>query len=997
MRGYWDDIMQNRHFLLSRVMRSAALWWFAILPAVAEVVTDGTMGAVQQLSGPRFTIDQSLGRLSGQNLFHSFERFNLQNGESAHFTGQPSIQNVISRVTGGSASIIDGSIQSDIGSQGFYFINPAGILMGKNARVDVPAAFHLSTADKLVFSDQQVFYSHADQPSQLSVASPQRFGFIQPQQVQIAINGSELSLNPNQAISISAANISIDQASLSSHSGQIKIQAVGSATTEVDPGQYRGRESANGNLLVNNSSLTVSGISDGSGSGGIALVAGDIRLSGNSHLKLNNESPQTGSSRIAGLYMDANQIDLRQTQITARTLAAGNNHDLRILASDTLQISQSSIDTTNSYDSTGQSGRIILTARNINIKDKTTIESTTYSDSPGGDIFIAADIMEMDGYTEEPHYQSAALIRSETSFYADDNTGSIIESQGDAGNIQLDVGLLKMSNSAQISSKTRSNGRAGQIIVNAQDIEIDGHGYYGNVSDPDSGEKLLLATHLDVSNSLFEKSIRVDDTDRPVYLPDGTPLLNPATGEPVYYKKDVDLVQSGRGNAGEIRINSQSLLLANGGQIASNTNGDGNAGNIVINARNIQIVNDDTILPKIFTGVLSNSNAMATGNSGDIQIKAGNIELSSPATVIGNKVLSAQGKGGVLRIEADSLFLDRETAISGYTAGAGYSSNIQLQLGKLMMQGKSAIVNLTLGAGDAGVLAIAADEIHMDQSTINSDTFAAGNAGTIFIKSSVMNMQNRASVSSQSTGSGDAASIRIESEALLQLDDLAHITTDAISANAGDIELGGNKLILQDGLITTSVGRFQQAGDTFGDGGSIIIDNKKLYMLEGFIQANTQGLEGKGGDIIINADPLIASYKLEVGGGAPRTFVKDSGLNIIQAAAPAGAPGNIDIRSPIRDLSAELADIENHFAGLEEISKNPCQLKQQQKSSLIIQDKPAKIFNMDEIFLSLQPENVDTAPVNSQIYPDQPLISIKWSGGCHRENMALSQMGTENF
>ena len=67
------------------------------------------------------------------------------------FTGSDSLQNVISRVSGNNSSIIDGILKSDIKNADFYFINPNGITFNANAQVDVPAAFHVSTADKMDF------------------------------------------------------------------------------------------------------------------------------------------------------------------------------------------------------------------------------------------------------------------------------------------------------------------------------------------------------------------------------------------------------------------------------------------------------------------------------------------------------------------------------------------------------------------------------------------------------------------------------------------------------------------------------------------------------------------------------------------------------------------------------------------------------------------------------------------------------------------------------
>ena len=90
----------------------------------AEVITDGTLGQKINLPGPNFQITPDLGQQHGGNLFHSFQDFNLNSLESATFSGANNIQNILSRVTGGNPSNIDGLIRSTIPNANFYFLNP---------------------------------------------------------------------------------------------------------------------------------------------------------------------------------------------------------------------------------------------------------------------------------------------------------------------------------------------------------------------------------------------------------------------------------------------------------------------------------------------------------------------------------------------------------------------------------------------------------------------------------------------------------------------------------------------------------------------------------------------------------------------------------------------------------------------------------------------------------------------------------------------------------
>jgi len=122
---------------------------------------------------------------NGQNLFHSFEQFNLHKNEIATFSGPdetiqniPPIQNIISRVTGGKESWINGTIRSTIPNSNLYLLNPSGIMFGPDARLDIEGSFHASTADYLKFTDSNKFYSNGAVDSVLTMENPSAFGFL---------------------------------------------------------------------------------------------------------------------------------------------------------------------------------------------------------------------------------------------------------------------------------------------------------------------------------------------------------------------------------------------------------------------------------------------------------------------------------------------------------------------------------------------------------------------------------------------------------------------------------------------------------------------------------------------------------------------------------------------------------------------------------------------------------------------------------------------------
>ena len=101
-------------------------------PGRAEVATDGTLGAKVRLTGKEVTIPARLGQRRGKNLFHSFERFGVEAGQTVTFTAPErlKLKNVIGRVTGGKRSTIDGTLASKIKGADLWLLNPAGILFG---------------------------------------------------------------------------------------------------------------------------------------------------------------------------------------------------------------------------------------------------------------------------------------------------------------------------------------------------------------------------------------------------------------------------------------------------------------------------------------------------------------------------------------------------------------------------------------------------------------------------------------------------------------------------------------------------------------------------------------------------------------------------------------------------------------------------------------------------------------------------------------------------
>src|SRR5262249_5596107 len=128
------------------------VWWAVSQAQMRTTLTpDGTLGTTVTRNGTMYTIAGGTRWGNGPNLFHSFDRFSVGTGDTASFTGPTGIANILSRVTGGQRSDIDGRIQSGIAGANLYLLNPSGVLFGQNATLSVRGSFHVSTADFLRF------------------------------------------------------------------------------------------------------------------------------------------------------------------------------------------------------------------------------------------------------------------------------------------------------------------------------------------------------------------------------------------------------------------------------------------------------------------------------------------------------------------------------------------------------------------------------------------------------------------------------------------------------------------------------------------------------------------------------------------------------------------------------------------------------------------------------------------------------------------------------
>ena len=289
------------------------------------------------LNGDRYDITG--GRQSGTNLFQSFGQFGLNGGETANFISKSGIQNILGRVVGGSPSVINGTITvQGVGNPNLFLMNPAGIILGTNASLNVPASFTATTATGIGFGSNWFNAAGANNYAAL-IGAPSSFAFNSPQP-GVIVNAGNLSVSQGNLTLLGGTVVSTGK--LTAPGGQITVAAV--------PGENLVRLTQVGNLLsLDIKPLTADNQTTGWTLSVLSLpqllTGGDT---GNATKMVVNSN---GQVELAGSRLPVVNGDVAIQAVTAQTamLAAAHNltlfesrlqtaGDMQLIAQDTVRV-----------------------------------------------------------------------------------------------------------------------------------------------------------------------------------------------------------------------------------------------------------------------------------------------------------------------------------------------------------------------------------------------------------------------------------------------------------------------------------------------------------------------------------------------------------------------------------------------------------------------------------------------------------------------------------
>ena len=488
------------------------------------------------------------------------------------------------------------------------------------------------------------------------------------------------------------------------------------------------------------------------------------------------------------------------------------------------------------------------------------------------------------------------------------NLGSI----GNGGNIDIQTGVLLLTSNSRLDASTRGRGNAGNIVLRAQNtVSLNssnaGTGVEGGIGK--GGNIDIQTQNLSITDGarLIASTLGRGDAGNVVIQADSVSISG--SSDPNRPSTIRTAVDGGVGKGGDIQITTGTLRIADGANIGSgNTSGLGNAGNVMIQARDsVSLVNAIA-----FSGVQG-----GIGIGGNIDIQTGSLFLTQ-----GSQLLSGIDKGlgiaGNVTIRARDVVSLSESSAALATLGSGSlgrAGNVNIQTGSLFLD-NAQLASGTAGFGDAGNVVIRANDtvsLNGTNATIFSNIAPGGigTGGNIDIQTGSLFLSNRASLTSGTSGIGDAGNVVIGARNTIALDGESQIrsfVSPTAFGNGGDIQIATGTLQLTNGAVIGTV----TAG--LGDAGSITIQARDAVSLDGVNTgiATTTAAFGKGGDITLAAGSLALNNGAILTAG---TFgFGDSGNILIQTRGEVVLEGGSKIFSGVtglRDFLALTPSIDN--------------------------------------------------------------------------------------
>ena len=701
-------LRQSTLLTVAELLAGFMLFWLILWPPTSHsqgistnITSDGSLGTVVTSGGTIHDITGGTRPSDGPNLFHSFSQLHVGNGDVANFlndSGLPT-ENILSRVTGGDPTQIYGTLQTtNFGNANLFLLNPAGVVFGPTASLNVGGSVHVSTADYFQFKDRGVLFANLSKESVLTTAPVEAFGFLNENPASLTLERSYLAVPDGETLSLIGGDITAtgnpgeDIPTLQAIEGRINLVSVDS------PGKVNLNETTQPLSNSVNSFSTLGDISLSNDTiflledfattrAGTVVIRGGRLVMDNATILNQTYGTQNAAGPIS--IETSDEVVLRgNTSILTSTFGDGNGSPLGIQAP-TIDIGDNVLFQAGT-GGLGRGGSIVIKGDDIHFSGDTLITSPTIGPGHAGEVFVEAQSITFsdDASIQTPTFSDgdAGAVTIQATDLTLRDTGRIQSSSEDAftpnpaGNgapITLTVETLTMRDQALLESGNKGTGNAGGIIINATDVDLAGN----------------------------------------IFIEAGT---------------------LGAGSGGPLRINAKQVSIADHASVGSATNGPGDAGVVTIHADTLSVTTHATIGSVAFeesSGTGGEVNLMVNdtirlNNGGSITAQnlssshAGKISINSGTLEIENgQILNSatQGMGGSITITTDdNIRLTQTSLISAQTNGPANAGNINLEARNSISLQDSTIRTSAEEADGGNIKLTASDTIQLTESLITS-------------------------------------------------------------------------------------------------------------------------------------------------------------------------------------------------------------------------------------------------------------------------------------
>ncbi len=531
-----------------------------------------------------------------------------------------------------------------------------------------------------------------------------------------------------------------------------------------------------------------------------------------------------------------------------------------------------------------------------------------------GDIEITAGSYEIGARTVLPALQSDSQPDSQgdagnISIDVEDTfsiTGNLILSQiqvgaeGNGGDINITAGSFKASNGSLILADTKGIGDAGNININAAGaIALDNSLVLTEVGENAVGN----AGDIDITaNSLIVQNL-ADITAQTEGQGDAG-NINITTSDSISLLNDAEirsLVEAGAtGNGGNIILTSDNAIsLENSSRILSlvDDNATGNGGNVTLASAELNLIDNSRIVADT-TGISPNEGEISSAGNIEIDV-TGNINLDN-----GNQIQS-QTRGGAVG-DAGNITID--------VGGSLFSTNGNLILADSQAQGNGGSIIINVGEE---ILLEGRQEAGFPSQIVAglSRNNAEGTGGTIEINANKLTLNNLAFIASNTVNNsiGEAGNITIN------VNDLSLTENALINAFTGNDDNGGAITVNTQTLDLASGGKILAATDGGGDAGNINLNVSDRLTIDNSVQSSAEFVDFGAGSQLLNdlqaapsgiyADTTINSTgdggNVNIGRlpePAPQNLIISNNGQIIVDSQGTGSGGSIFLRSQTLEL-----------------------------------------------------------------------------------------------